>query len=90
MTDTLNTNRVVSDAEMAMILHALRYYQEKMLGVEGCCSSCRLDCGHFEDVEELGSVEIDDLCVVLNSSTVTIDQRPITAIEEHAHDDLQR
>jgi hypothetical protein len=35
-------------------------------------------------------VEIDDLCVVLNSSTVTIDQRPITAIEEHAHDDLQR
>lgn len=90
MTDTLTTNRVVSPAEMAMILHALRYYQEKMLDAEGCCSSCRLDCGHFDDVEELGSVEIDDLCVALNSSTVTIDQSPTAAIEEQSHDDLQR
>jgi hypothetical protein len=35
-------------------------------------------------------VEIDDLCVALNCSTVIIDQRPITAIEEQSHDDLQR
>ena len=64
----IRTKRILTDSELATILHALRVLQ--CAGrIEGCAAGL---CEHFEDAEELNNAEIDELCESLNCGELAL------------------
>lgn len=58
----VRTERILTDSELATILHALRVLQCEGR-IEGCAAGL---CEHFADADELSISEIDELCESLN------------------------
>lgn len=65
----LHVSRVLTDSELATILHGLRTIQENANGIGDCMAGC---CDHFDDCDELNDEQIDELCMSINCDSVAI------------------
>lgn len=68
----LRTQRILTDSELATVLHALRVLQCNGR-IEGCAAGL---CDHFEDAVELNDAEIDELCESLKGGELALIESP--------------